>query len=535
MKKVICSLMFCCSILFANSQNQSIYQKKMISIKIQMLKDMGIKQSTIDKYSSTYENLNKLTESVFADANYVYSLDYKYGKGYFLSLVFKYSLLEKEAEKYMNKDEIRKVNERKEKEIQEQKKQKAIKDAELEEQRKKEIQEKEIEEAKEKERLKLEKYNNSDYNHMKQQITKKFDEWLKKGEFEKTSEYNNRVQFGKHEFFKTIVTEAINNSIKNKLNNETLNNEAYFLMSWKLLNYDADNENFKIAFRYDGGEDKFYWVDSLNVHIKDAESFKARFHRFELTISSNDVGMYNNYWIPKKLILVDENRNTITTFKVQIPINNESNFIFSAQELGFEDSSLIDVKYGYQDYLENLRQDSIKEEERRIQIKIAAEQKRQQDSIIAEKLNKEKEIFEKQERKDNDTLSGLLYQNKVSNNKIIERYYQNEAKQNQVNNTQNNSLIKFAIVSLTSSSSSLSKSKELIYSRYESLRRYYENARNESPYAHRKLQIARIENEIDGQILAISGNKEIKELAKKLEPCTSISEIEKVFGFTTDF
>ncbi|MBP6091009.1 MAG: hypothetical protein KA521_07105 [Crocinitomicaceae bacterium] len=156
----------------------------------------------------------------------------------------------------------------------EEKKQKEI---QIQEEKKKQEQialqkERELQNARRIEEEKKQYFDNSDYVSIINDVSTKFDNWLKKGEFEKTEDFNNRLEF-RQMIFDSICHKIILEEIDHQMNPEI-----------ELGQYNPDKEYFPVVISYR----KLNFKDTININIADAEKFKNQTQSYSIIFSEKE-------------------------------------------------------------------------------------------------------------------------------------------------------------------------------------------------------------------------------------------------------
>jgi hypothetical protein len=101
-------------------------------------------------------------------------------------------------------------------------------------------------------------------------IDREFKNWLVKGEYEKTVDYQNRITNNAANVYDSICYKICNKYIDREIYNISKGNNIYF----NLRGYNADAEKFGLSISYIG-ENAI--IDSISIQIKDAPIFKTKF------------------------------------------------------------------------------------------------------------------------------------------------------------------------------------------------------------------------------------------------------------------
>jgi hypothetical protein len=101
-------------------------------------------------------------------------------------------------------------------------------------------------------------------------IDREFKNWLVKGEYEKTVDYQNRITNNAANVYDSICYKVCNKYIEQERYDISEGNNIYF----SLRGYNADAEKFGLSISYIGSN---RFIDSISIQIKDAPIFKTKF------------------------------------------------------------------------------------------------------------------------------------------------------------------------------------------------------------------------------------------------------------------
>ncbi|MDR3327579.1 MAG: hypothetical protein LBT04_05565 [Prevotellaceae bacterium] len=174
----------------------------------------------------------------------------------------------------------------------------------------------------------------SDYGSIQKSIKTDFQSWNQKGEFEKQTDYEERLKTQSQE---TFVSTCIKN-IKKKV--ENFGRYDYPLKK-ELLKYDSENESFSILFKFNGKE----WQNNLKIPITDAEGFKSKWSNLEWQKDEYDWCVIENSLFPTTVTL---QYNAIKyTFK--LPLQNQTEISYPFNDLEIENMYLKGYVFKYSD------------------------------------------------------------------------------------------------------------------------------------------------------------------------------------------
>ena len=176
-----------------------------------------------------------------------------------------------------------------------------------------------------------EAYERTDAGVIQRDIKIAFEQWNKKGEFEKQSDYEERLQNqSKNAFAQTCVEQ-----IKNKLRNEK--------PRMKLQPYNTDNEFFTVNFEINNIE----WQSKINIPIANAENFKSNFgwNNFQTRVKYYDWCFVENKLCPTLVTLFDDNNE----YDFSLSLQNKSEITYSFDDLGISNPYLKGFIFRYSD------------------------------------------------------------------------------------------------------------------------------------------------------------------------------------------
>lgn len=176
-------------------------------------------------------------------------------------------------------------------------------------------------------------FNKSDAGVIKNTIKDSFNNWNKKGEFEKQENYENRLQNSSQYAFSVTCLNIIKYKIANYMKNDRLEKE--------LLPYNADKESFTIHFRINGLE----WQAMLAIPFAKAADFKSNWTNIRFEISEYDWCFVNNTLCPKLITLTDRN----DTYQVASPLQNQVEISYAFNDMGLENPNLKDFVFKFSD------------------------------------------------------------------------------------------------------------------------------------------------------------------------------------------
>lgn len=244
--RFILIIAFCYLFTFSYSQEKSLYERKKEQIDIEYIKEaMGpfYNQETIEQARKN-GSLDELKRK--------WRIIWKIEKQYKLEM--KFASKYKEATKLMNKQEKDNLAKIKNKEL----------------------------------------LSKTDYGIMLEEIKNNINGWLNKDEFEKTDDYINRIkQDGEFEIQKII---------KNTISNYT--NKKKERLRIRLESYDADKERYYVLIPTQTDEFSIKYITNANSYnAKILSSVYDNKYYHSLTINNEDWAFYENYWMPRQLVM----------------------------------------------------------------------------------------------------------------------------------------------------------------------------------------------------------------------------------------
>jgi hypothetical protein len=336
MKRIIAILIltFVCLLNTSFSQTKTPYEKKKEEISIKYLKKMGVSTSDINRAKSADESGMLLLLLIVEKMQ-----NYQYSHG--MEALVLMSEWEKEnmaAEKLKNDEDFRKEHLKKEKEENKVK----AEQAKYEEQKRIEDQENE------KQKL-LEFYNNSDLGSTKEKIKIEFENWLTKGEFEKTEDFSKRLALRELKFLE-ICDQALLEKLSEEV--EYVSGENWYgdnseEESFVLYDYNADYEFFPFYFRYKQME----FQDTIYIPFSDAEQFKEQTDYYSISYPKKreDYVFANYYLYPAKIIF--QNINKKTSIEVSLNFDTQVQSVqFGTDELNLSNYSFEKIQYNFQNF-----------------------------------------------------------------------------------------------------------------------------------------------------------------------------------------
>ena len=234
--------------------------------------------------------------------------------------------------------------------------------------------EKEKEEKELKERQQQEAYKSSDVGRIEKNIKEAFEEWNKKGEFEKQADYEERLKTQSQEAFSRICMEKVKSRIKYK------KDELYGGgIKVESLVYNADSESFSVSFKipYEGTK----WQSLINIPIAQAEDFKREFYDPDCEVGDYNWCFVGNTLYPTLVTIYSE-------YKFPLLEKKQTEITFSFDDFGIANPYLKGFVCNYSTAVKQAEKQQAEEKEK--QERLAEEQAKERmrlDSLECKKYN----------------------------------------------------------------------------------------------------------------------------------------------------
>ena len=177
---------------------------------------------------------------------------------------------------------------------------------------------KEIEDKERKISQQKEKQDATDIAIIKKNIGNAFENWNKKGEFEKETDYSQRIKDQSQKAFSKICIEKITEKVR-EINDEIHYANEYFKR--ELSTYNSESETFNTSFKINSN----VWINKINIPITDAENFKKNWPDLDYKIEDYDWCFINNNLCPTLVTLY----NTNNKYEFPLPLKNQSDITYS--------------------------------------------------------------------------------------------------------------------------------------------------------------------------------------------------------------
>ena len=169
-------------------------------------------------------------------------------------------------------------------------------------------------------------YPKTDAGKIQKDIKAAFEKWNKRGEFEKQSDYEERLQNQSKNAFVQICVEQIKNKLPKGLDR-------------KLQPYDIDKELFVVNFEINS----IKWQSSIMIPLANAESFKNKWQNLETEINQYDWSFFDNSLCPTKVIMLDKTDK----YEFISPSQSLSEITYSFDDLEIENPHLKSFTFRY--------------------------------------------------------------------------------------------------------------------------------------------------------------------------------------------
>lgn len=178
-----------------------------------------------------------------------------------------------------------------------------------------------------------EAYAKTDLGSIQRNINSEFEKWNRKGEFEKETDYAERLKAKSQTAFNEICINQIQKRISDYNNGYNLKTE--------LSTYNSESEFFTIQFKINGVE----WQNKVNIPIANAESFKNNFTNYEFEINDYDWCFVENNLCPTLVTL--ENKDDDSKYNFSLSATNKSEISFAFNDFGIDNQYLNGYTFKY--------------------------------------------------------------------------------------------------------------------------------------------------------------------------------------------
>ena len=172
----------------------------------------------------------------------------------------------------------------------------------------------------------------TDLGSIRKNIKYAFEQWNQKGEFEKETDYTDRLQNQSQTAFEGICLEKI----KNRIN-------SFSSYNWRkeLSTYNSENEFFTVFFKINNIE----WQSNISIPITQAPNFKTDWPDLDFVIDDYDWCFVENSLCPNLVTL--KNQYNKTGYKLPLTLNNQTEISYSFDNLSIDNKYLKGYVFRY--------------------------------------------------------------------------------------------------------------------------------------------------------------------------------------------
>ena len=241
-------------------------------------------------------------------------------------------------------------------------------------------------------------FKETDDYKIKKILKTEFNEWQEKGEFEKTTDYEERLKNNSIQQFYQICSDVLKEYVS-RFDEEYLSNRR---VEGTLQPYNTDLEYFPVKFRFLSTD----YTVPVQVAFADAPKFKDKYID-NWKVNFYDYVFVNNYLIPSKVIYAETNKPPrIFT----VPVKNSKEVSFSFNDLGIQNQYCKNAVF----HISMIK--TMEEEQKRLAEEQAKEQKR-----LAEEQARERMILDSLEFKKYNQILECIVQ--AYNQKLLQNEY----------------------------------------------------------------------------------------------------------------
>ena len=373
------------------AQTKTPYQQKTESLAMQLLKDIGSSPAAMKKYAEggTVGGIllfGDMTQKLLNTEKGVLALQ-------------RYKGEMKKAESLKNSVDHKREEDKR---LAQQRKNKI----QLEKQsveKKKQLEEQNIEKTKK-------EFEISDYYTLSEEIKKEYEKWTPKGEFEKTTEYESRINTESSKEFQRVCFNAVYDKIY-AYDSSYVHKAKYqiqYHIEIELGDYDADKELFNATLNILKDYNRINVANAVvNIPMNEAEVFKVHFSNFGLATQSyrffvnmDDWCFANNNLVPKKIIIKEKEKNSGKTYTLTAQLDSTQNVIFNTEVLKIKN---VNATFNYNKeasaILESVKKAELLEDQ--------ANQREREEKYKKEREKEEKEL-EIQKKQDDEQMFATL-------------------------------------------------------------------------------------------------------------------------------
>ena len=180
-------------------------------------------------------------------------------------------------------------------------------------------------------------YEGTDRGGIETNIKSDFAKWNKKGEFEKMSDYETRLQTQSKTAFDSICIAKIRDKIRRFSNGM---GHLYALKS-SLPNYDSEKELVTINYSLGKAE----WGNQIKMPVNEAQALKSNWESFKHTIDDWDWSFVGNELCPTSITI--EDAGSKKSYRSPVNLANQSEITYSFDNLEINNAYLNGYIFNY--------------------------------------------------------------------------------------------------------------------------------------------------------------------------------------------
>lgn len=211
------------------------------------------------------------------------------------------------------------------------------------------------------EQLKLNRFMHSDWTYLQDEALSRYFAWRTKGEFEKLSDYNERVlKYSEATYkeicFNILIAALAKVKVYGKIDKYDPENEFFSISFW-VENYQIPQLHLEHGQRKSNKEYRLGYKTNFKVPISEAPSFKYNFEKLRIDVNPKDWNYIDGYIFPTKIHLVDGMRNK--TYICEFPKGDQITHKLILNETGkymeFDYSSIVSEEMLKSNELKNVK------------------------------------------------------------------------------------------------------------------------------------------------------------------------------------
>ena len=219
-------------------------------------------------------------------------------------------------------------------------------------------------EARRLEKERLEKLNKTSYYFLRRQIGEKFSIWAKKGEYEKTSEYNERLRKRAVAVLDSLCYHYVNNHFRQMIWSNEGHSMNYFGEYFALGNYNPDSETGTITYSANNYEEALATtkvsvtpeiasrlkgkneIDGVEDYIR-AETNRRKSTDLQVSVECLSFQVVNNELFPKSMVFRISGTQDQTVELTPGSGMVTEPMVFTTQSFSIQDSMLLTILNNY--------------------------------------------------------------------------------------------------------------------------------------------------------------------------------------------